>query len=560
LEKVACLLTVLFLFAINVNGQNSHEIIITEIFADPTPSKGLPEKEYIELFNNSGRTIETSQYTLFYHTSSVRLPAYSFEPRTYLILTRKENGSLFQNYGTTLELNQFSLLNTGALLKLQNDQGDVTHELRYDKNWYTEGKDEGYALEMIDLAFPCIGFGNWTSSTAEIGGTPGKLNSVNASKPDISAPVISENSIEGNVIKVTFSEPLSPFVRMDTAVISVFPKVLIDSLGSSEDQTKLFVYLNEELGSSQDYEFFFDGIQDCSGNVAELLSIKISNRPSPSIGDILISELLFDPFVGGEDFVEIKNISSVALDLGELRFYNRDGDGVLRSEVVLKKVTSGSLILAPDSVICLTRDKEFLLNNYKFNREDRIIEVSNFPSMPNENGEIVIIGKGGDIIEEINYSSSWHFASIDDPEGVSLERIDFNIPSDSEENWQSTSGAYGFATPGFIPSKSIAEELVKISPEIITPDGDGITEELSIEFTGISSSQSVTLIVFDRFGAQRDKLASNLYVNQGSVLSWNGRPTSGERLPSGYYYLFVELTDQSSVHRMKIPFVIAYRN
>ncbi|SOE20444.1 Lamin Tail Domain [Spirosomataceae bacterium TFI 002] len=557
MEKINCLLLGLFLLAINVNGQNSHELIITEIFADPTPSYGLPEKEYVELFNNSGEIIETSNYTLFYNTSSVRLPSYSFEPDTYLILVRKGNGSLFESYGNTLELNQFSLLNSGALLRLENDNGVVAHELQYAKEWYAIGKEEGYSLEMIDTAFPCIGLENWTSSIAEIGGTPGKVNSVNASKPDITPPNIISSSVENREITVTFSESISA-IGMDA--VSILPTIGLDSVVLGENQSQLVIYLNEDLGSFQDYEFYFDAIQDCSGNVAEELTIKIINRPKAGLNDLLVSEFLFDPFSGGEDFVEIKNVSGIPLDLSGLRFYNRDGDGLLRSEVILDMVTIKSLILEPDSVFCFTRNKDFLLTNYKYNRANRIIELNNFPSMPNENGEIVITNAEGEIIDEINYSSSWQNISLDDPEGVSLERIDFTKPSDAKENWHSTSGSFDFATPGFIPSKNSSEELVRVYPEIITPDGDGITEELSIEFSGILSSKSVSVTVFDRFGGQREKIASNLYVNQGSVINWNGKPASGTKLPSGYYYLFVELTDTNSVYKMKVPFVIAYRN
>ncbi|PJF33623.1 MAG: hypothetical protein CUN57_01660, partial [Phototrophicales bacterium] len=34
------------------------DLIITEIFADETPSQGLPEAEFLEIFNNSNRTID----------------------------------------------------------------------------------------------------------------------------------------------------------------------------------------------------------------------------------------------------------------------------------------------------------------------------------------------------------------------------------------------------------------------------------------------------------------------------------------------------------------------
>lgn len=560
MEKIILRIAFFLFPVISLHGQSTHELIITEILADPTPSRGLPEREYIELYNNTSDTIETSQFVLFYNNSSVRLPSYDFEPDSYLILTRTGNGIFFNSYGKTLELSQFSLLNSGAMLRLMDGNQRVSHELRYDRSWYESGKDEGYALEMIDLSFPCVGFGNWTSSVSPIGGTPGLLNSVNASKPDILPPSISGFEISDNVLTVSLSEPIADLSTENMDWFTVSPLVNIDSVGLSSDLLQISFFLSEELSDNEDFEFLLSGIQDCSGNVSDVLSLNISNRPSPKPNDILISELLFDPFPGGEDFVELKNVSATSLDLSELRFYNRDSDGVLRAEVILNKVTSDQLILEAEAVICFTRDKEFLLNTYNFARENRIIELSGLPSMPNESGEFVVADKNGEIIDEINYSSSWHYESIDDPEGVSLERIDFSKPSNDKENWQSSSGTYDFATPGFVPSRSISDEWIKVFPEIITPDNDGIGEELSIEFSGIGASKSVSVTVYDRFGGQVEKIASNLYVNQGSKLYWNGKPQNGVRLPSGYYYLFVELADSKEVRASKVPFVIAYRN
>jgi len=47
---------------------------------------------------------------------------------------------------------------------------------------------------------------NWISSVAEIGGTPGAVNSVMAENPDSSPPtVVSVQALTGNELLVTFS-------------------------------------------------------------------------------------------------------------------------------------------------------------------------------------------------------------------------------------------------------------------------------------------------------------------------------------------------------------------
>ncbi|HAN78687.1 MAG TPA: hypothetical protein DCQ31_13460, partial [Bacteroidales bacterium] len=41
-----------------------HDLLITEILADPLPSVGLPEFEYIEIYNNLPHSVNLSAYQL----------------------------------------------------------------------------------------------------------------------------------------------------------------------------------------------------------------------------------------------------------------------------------------------------------------------------------------------------------------------------------------------------------------------------------------------------------------------------------------------------------------
>ena len=61
-EMKKIIVVILSFFSLNSNSQN-FSLIITEIFADPTPSKGLPEKEFIELYNPSSKLINLKGFS-----------------------------------------------------------------------------------------------------------------------------------------------------------------------------------------------------------------------------------------------------------------------------------------------------------------------------------------------------------------------------------------------------------------------------------------------------------------------------------------------------------------
>jgi hypothetical protein len=61
---------------------------------------------------------------------------------------------------------------------------------------------------------------------------------------------------------------------------------------------------------------------------------------------------------------------------------------------------------------------------------------------------VVILDRTGKILDELGYDAKWHFPLLADPEGVSLERIDYNLPTQDPFNWHSAATSSGYGTPG----------------------------------------------------------------------------------------------------------------
>ncbi len=95
----------------------THQLIITEIMADPTPSKGLPEREYLEIFNPSPNDINLKNFKLYYGSFSVLFPDSTLKSNTYAIVFRKGYEAEFRNYGAIIPLPNFSLSNEAYFKK-----------------------------------------------------------------------------------------------------------------------------------------------------------------------------------------------------------------------------------------------------------------------------------------------------------------------------------------------------------------------------------------------------------------------------------------------------------
>ena len=83
---------------------------------------------------------------------------------------------------------------------------------------------------------------------------------------------------------------------------------------------------------------------------------------------------------------------------------------------------------------------------------------------------------------------------------------------------------------------------------VLTPNGDGIHDEVSFDFsvTRISAVQTVALTVFDLRGAVVEELIEKRTDPRGSyTMTWNGRDASGTVTPPGTYIARIEVNTDS---------------
>ena len=126
------------------------DIIINEFFADPSPSIGLPEQEFIELYNKSNKIFNLDGWKIHDASSSGTINQKWIMPNEYVVLCANADTALFSN---SVGVTSFPSLNNTSdqiILKLGNL---VLDSINYTDDWYKDEnkKNGGYSIEPITL-------------------------------------------------------------------------------------------------------------------------------------------------------------------------------------------------------------------------------------------------------------------------------------------------------------------------------------------------------------------------------------------------------------------------
>ncbi len=546
---------------------NLFDVLITEIYADPEPSYGLPAAEYIELYNATNNIISLRDWTFSDNTSTATLPNKTFLPQSYLILCNVSNIQEYSNLGDVLGVSSFpSLNNTGETLIVKDNLGNVIHSVTYSDSWYRDNlkKAGGFSLEMVDLSSPCSGEENWKASEATIGGTPGIENSVNGINPDNNAPELNYVLVENDTqLVLTFNEPLLQNSINNANQFNISPSgATVVSFVFSENLSEIKLTLNSLLQPKTIYTITVSDISDCSGNIIQQENFALFGlAEQPDSGDVIINEVLFNPESFGSDFVELYNKSDKIIDLknffiARADFSNKD------STIDFSRITERGFLLLPENYVAITADAENIRSNYFTPYTKNIIEVSGMPNYPDASGTIILMDTLLNKFDVLSYEEAWHFALLDDKNGVSLERINYNRPTQDENNWQSAASTVGFATPAYKNSQYSTEENSSntfwLSPEAFSPDNDGYNDLLNLQYQLKEPGWLANINIYDSGGRLIRELAKNELLETTGILVWDGIDNNGNKARIGIHIVWAEFFNATGdVKQFKKSCVVA---
>ncbi|MCG9912171.1 MAG: lamin tail domain-containing protein [Flavobacteriales bacterium] len=554
-----------FSFIYSLPRQN--DVIISEIMADETPSQGLPLHEYVELFNRTANPVNLTGWSFQSGNNSVVLPVFVLQPGAYVTLTKSGGELLFPNQ--VLGIASFpTLTNSSGTLVLRNANADLIHSVSYSDSWIRESfkRDGGWSMEMIDTDNPCTGKANWTASVHPDGGTPGGVNSVKASNPDFIQPIPMRLGIpENDKLTVFFSEPLRyTSVSTDRFFIS---NGIGNPIALEVEQpflhTVTLTFAQSILPDTEYMLQYSDSITDCAGNTTEIktnLFFRLPVQAGP--GDVIVNEVLFDPKGNGQDFIEFYNRSEHALDMSKMYFGLYDS--LLKQLTDVKTISSRSALIMPGSYLVLSTDMEDIFYNYFTQDRTAFWNVPSLPSMSNSGASIGITNEDLVVLDGFTFTDQFHFSLISNKDGVSLERINLNGPTQSRYNWTSASASVGFATPGYKNSQSgmpaEQDDVITLSPEVFSPDQDGVDDVLFITYEFEEPGNVITIRIFDEAGRLMKNLVQNEFCGTQGQYVWDGATENGIRSKIGIYIVVAEWYNaQGGKGRAKKAVVLAKR-
>uniref|UniRef100_UPI00356908D4 lamin tail domain-containing protein n=1 Tax=Ancylomarina sp. TaxID=1970196 RepID=UPI00356908D4 len=528
---------------------HEYDLVINEIFADETPIVGLPEYEFIEIYNTSEFPINIKDYKLKVGGSEKTLSGFEIQAHDYLILCSNAATELYREFGNSLGVSSFpSLTNSGTSISLESSSGVLLDQVTYSSDWYgdDEKKNGGWSLERIDIDNHSWQADNWRASMDESGGTPGKNNSIEGLNPDVIPPrLLSFEMSNSNSIDLFFSETLE-----SNHAFNIQNYLLSRDIGHPThvveiENDRFALRLNFKTDFEHNILFqltLSDLLVDLAGNSIEERELEFSFADMPQEGDLIINEVLFNPYPGGTDYVELLNVSDRMIDVQDLFIANRDEDYQLDA---IYQMSEKSKMLEAGAYLLLSADTANVKMNYAHIDESTFLQLKNLPPYNDDEGRVVILNKNNDQLDDFAYDENIHFNLLTSKEGVSLERINPNKETNSYSNWKSAAQSIGFGTPGLKNSSYDVDEtvvnVVGFKSRTFSPDNDGVDDRLIINFDLEKSGYVANIRVYNSFGREVRRLASNLTLSTNDELFWDGLLSIKERAPIGIYVFYFEL-------------------
>ena len=317
---------------------------------------------------------------------------------------------------------------------------------------------------------------------------------------------------------------------------------MIDSVQSvGYSLQKFIIYLQKPCIQGIEYVVKNKEIIDFSGNKTEwnfeiALFDSLLQRNA-----IVIHEILSNPESGTSSFIELYNASNKYYNLADIyvcRIYNSEYTSIA-------PLSETPRIWKPHTYLVVSEDIGYWEMQSNCSESAESIQIKTLPSLPNSEGNCVILNNWGQVIDSVWYTETMHNPSLYSHQGVSLERISVTGNSNSRANWESVISDFGNYSPGCPSSPS---ETVKIIGKSTILDSQNTSA--IFEFSAVHPIHSIFLTIYAMNGTSHANFLYTCNTNNIEVL-WNGNDAHGNQLKPGIYIVKIACILHNSTHVQK---------
>lgn len=530
-------------------------IKLSEVMADPSPTVGLPNCEYIELFNNSEQELQDIKYYIADTKDTILVNIDSWKPFEYLVLCSKEYRNVWDSNVHIIPLNKMlSLANEKDTIRLLDVQQNEIDELIYSNSIMPKEKFEGgYSFEKIGNMWNCNDAMAWQASKNSLGGSPGKINSSIDEYSLIAKKVTEYHWLSNNKICITNE---SGFDSVSTIIISDRNDDLYSIKINSDKSLEVDIKNEFREGEIKELHLYQ---MNCLGVELDT-SLIIYKKHSPKKNELIINEILFNPYPSSVDFIELYNNSDYTIDAKSLRFW--DGKNTIEIGKNVLNENANTFIL-PHSYFVITTSSSDISIHYSVPHPDQVIELKTMPSLPDNHGTLSLSNELDELLDQVEYDEKFHLSWIKNPEGRSLERKRIAPEHNNQSNWSSATDEIGYASPTGKNSQhqnSTDIEVKKfwLSKDVLNPIKNASDQQLELNYTLITDAQYVNVKLYTKSGVFLKEIIHDSSIRNSGILSWD-LAINGQLLAVGTYILSVESYSENGQYQYyKIPFIIHY--
>ena len=355
---------------------------------------------------------------------------------------------------------------------------------------------KGSSIEKIKLTKDNSA-SNWSTSQY-YRGTPGRINSVTPKNIDarltlfnVSPAIVFKDSLASLRIGIYNNGS----AVLNKTILNVYKTAVRDSI-SIKDSVVLstallpiqsgdtvFQEINITCKDTGLYNFIAKistaGDED-SWNDTLSISFHVYQK-TRNYNDAVLNELMYAPTGDMPEWVEIYNRCPDTINLKKWK---------LCDPVKQTTITTANTCVAPNSFFIIARDS---LPPKTYPADTRILFVS-LPVMNNDGDYIALRDSFGLVIDSIAYTPHWGGSN-----GVSLERMYYDSPSNDSTNWGSSFNPR-LCTPGFVNSITPKEydiAITSFSPvATYYSEADSVTLQLKITNRGRYTSDLLTIQLY----------------------------------------------------------------